>query len=168
MHRRTSGEDVRVNEQQSYQAGRLQPGERVLAVGRLHWIIYCNAVIALALSALLLWFGFRGERTVGTTVMTATGLLVLVAAAGLAVVALLRQRTTEIAVTSMRMLYQRGILSRLVGEMSLEKIESVTVSQTILGRAENYGTLVVHGAGQDIELHNIRAPNELRNSMTAA
>jgi hypothetical protein len=55
--------------------------------------------------------------------------------------------TTEIAVTTSRLIYKRGLVARYVGEMSIDRIEGVNVLQTVLGRIFNYGRIMVRGMG---------------------
>jgi uncharacterized membrane protein YdbT with pleckstrin-like domain len=52
--------------------------------------------------------------------------------------------------------------------MNMDKIESVDVDQSLLGRLLNYGTIHVFGTGEGIEsLRRIAAPLALRNAITA-
>jgi hypothetical protein len=52
--------------------------------------------------------------------------------------------------------------------MHLDKVESVDVGQSILGRLLDYGTVVVRGTGAGIEpLSNIAEPLKLRSFVTA-
>jgi hypothetical protein len=55
--------------------------------------------------------------------------------------------TTEIAVTTSRLIYKRGLVARYVGEMSIDRIEGVNVLQSILGRLLGYGRIMVRGMG---------------------
>ena len=55
--------------------------------------------------------------------------------------------TTEIAVTSSRIVYKRGVVARYVGEMSIDRIEGVNVLQSFLGRLLNFGRVMVRGMG---------------------
>lgn len=55
--------------------------------------------------------------------------------------------TTEIAITTSRLIYKRGLVARYVGEMSIDRIEGVNVLQGILGRILNYGRVMVRGMG---------------------
>ncbi len=55
--------------------------------------------------------------------------------------------TTEIAITNRRLIYKRGIVSRHVDEMSIDRVEGVIVEQGILGRIFKYGRVVVRGMG---------------------
>src|SRR5262249_43319724 len=52
-------------------------------------------------------------------------------------------------------------------EMNMDKVESVDVDQSILGRMLNCGDITIRGTGVGIEpLHNIDAPLEFRNQVT--
>jgi uncharacterized membrane protein YdbT with pleckstrin-like domain len=52
--------------------------------------------------------------------------------------------------------------------MNMDKVESVSVNQSILGRILDYGTLHVLGTGQGIEhLHRIAQPLALRAAIIA-
>jgi uncharacterized membrane protein YdbT with pleckstrin-like domain len=55
--------------------------------------------------------------------------------------------TTEIAVTSKRVIYKRGWIGRRADEINLSKVESVHVDQGIIGRVLGYGTVQVRGTG---------------------
>jgi uncharacterized membrane protein YdbT with pleckstrin-like domain len=54
---------------------------------------------------------------------------------------------TEHAVTSKRVIYKTGIIARKTEEQMLQKIETVEVSQGILGRILGYGDVKVTGTG---------------------
>lgn len=55
--------------------------------------------------------------------------------------------TTEIAVTTSRLIYKRGLVARHVGEISIDRIEGVNVLQGFWGRIFDYGRVVVRGMG---------------------
>ena len=61
--------------------------------------------------------------------------------------ALITIRTAEIAVTTRRVINKRGLIRRDTVEINASKIESIDLSQSILGRALNYGTVIVRGTG---------------------
>ena len=54
---------------------------------------------------------------------------------------------TEMAITSKRIIYKTGLLSRKTIEINLNKIESIQVNQGLFGRMMGYGNLVMAGAG---------------------
>jgi hypothetical protein len=147
----------------------LQPGERILARGRYHWIIYADAI-----AFLLVGFGLAAVLPF-MTIDNALKLIVPVAAGLLIVLspvmgfrAWFNQWTTEIAVTNFRVIRKSGFIRRRTWEMNMDKIESVTVDQSILGRVLGYGTVHVLGTGEGTEhLHQISTPLELRNRIVA-
>lgn len=63
------------------------------------------------------------------------------------VVAFIRYKTTELAITNKRVFAKFGFISRHTIEMNLQKVESIQVSQSILGRIFNFGSLVISGGG---------------------
>jgi hypothetical protein len=49
----------------------------------------------------------------------------------------------------------------------MDKVESVDVDQSVMGRILNYGDIIIRGVGVGIEpLKNIEAPIEFRNHVT--
>ena len=53
--------------------------------------------------------------------------------------------TTETDVTNMRVVHKTGFIKRRTLEMSLDKVESVDITQSILGRLLNYGDVTIQG-----------------------
>lgn len=71
--------------------------------------------------------------------------------------------TTEIVVTTFRFVYKTGLISRQTQEVSLGKIEEITLRQSIWGRILDYGNLVLRGTGVGvIELPALDNPVHLR------
>lgn len=82
---------------------------------------------------------------------------------------LINMLTTEIGVTNYRLIYKTGIIARNVGEMNLNRVESLHVSQSILGRILNYGQVEVRGMGVgDISLPALHDPLSLRRAIEVA
>jgi uncharacterized membrane protein YdbT with pleckstrin-like domain len=80
----------------------------------------------------------------------------------------IRRATTELAVTDHRVIYKSGLLSRHTIEMNRDKVESVDVDQSLLGRIFGYGTVVVRGTGGSLEpMRNIGDPLTFRTYITA-
>jgi uncharacterized membrane protein YdbT with pleckstrin-like domain len=77
--------------------------------------------------------------------------------------------STEIAVTTNRLIYKRGLVARYVGEMNIDRIESMAVLQTILGRIFGYGRLMVRGMGVgELILPPIADPIAFRKAIETA
>jgi uncharacterized membrane protein YdbT with pleckstrin-like domain len=76
--------------------------------------------------------------------------------------------TTETDVTTLRVVHKEGFIKRRTFEMSLDKVESVDVDQSILGRILNYGNVTILGVGEGKErIKTIAAPLTFRNHITA-
>lgn len=77
--------------------------------------------------------------------------------------------TSEFAITNKRVIIKVGFISRRTLEINLQKIESISVDQTILGRILDYGNIVVIGTGGTKEpFSNISAPMEFRRQYQQA
>ena len=146
----------------------LQPGEKVLYSTNAHWIFYLPAIAAWIAAIFL--FALSRQTTTESLV-----LLCLAASAVVAIVALywtlrawFHRWTTETDVTNMRVVHKTGFVKRRTFEMSLDKVESVDVNQSIAGRILNYGDVTVRGVGEGAEtIDSIAAPLEFRNHITA-
>jgi uncharacterized membrane protein YdbT with pleckstrin-like domain len=146
----------------------LQPGEKVLYSTNAHWMFYLPAIAAWILAVVLLILS-RSTTTEGLI------LLCLSAAAVVAIAALywtakawFHRWTTETDVTNLRVVHKTGFIKRRTFEMSLDKVESVDVNQSILGRILNYGDVTILGVGEGKEtISTIASPLAFRNSITA-
>jgi uncharacterized membrane protein YdbT with pleckstrin-like domain len=98
----------------------------------------------------------------------AAGIFALLALSA-ALRAFIRRATTELAVTDHRVIYKSGLLSRHTIEMNRDKVESVDVDQSLLGRILGYGTVIVRGTGGSLEpIRNIGDPLRFRTHITAS
>jgi uncharacterized membrane protein YdbT with pleckstrin-like domain len=80
--------------------------------------------------------------------------------------AVIRRQTTELVLTDRRIITKRGLISRNTVEMNLNKVESVHVDQSLMGRIFNYGDITVVGTGSSLEpLLGISSPLELRKKI---
>ena len=152
----------------SYVKSVLQPGETVRYATDIHWIIYLPGIGLLVLAVVAYWFGFQPVTGGASSIWHWIAGVLFLAAAAAMFVAWFRRWTTEIAVTDRRIIYKRGFIRRRTIEMHLDKVESVDVDQSILGRIMNYGDILIRGVGVGIEpLKNIDAPIAFRNHVTA-
>jgi uncharacterized membrane protein YdbT with pleckstrin-like domain len=87
------------------------------------------------------------------------GLIVVLVGTSLFVGLMLQIWTTEIGVTTQRLIYKRGLLWRTTKELQLRAIEEVNLNQGVLGRLFNYGRIDLHGTGvDDIRLPSLAEP----------
>jgi len=143
----------------------LQPGEKIVFSGTIHWIIYLPGMVVMA--AALFCLTRSGNTAAGPFWLIAAAMLAIIGMFGI-LRAWFRRWTTEIDVTDRRVVYKRGFIRRHTVEMNMDKIESVDVDQSVLGRLFDFGDIVIRGTGVGIEpLHRIGAPLEFRNHVTA-
>jgi uncharacterized membrane protein YdbT with pleckstrin-like domain len=152
----------------SYVRSVLQPGENVRYATDIHWVIYLPGILLVILAAVVYWFGHRPVAIGAARIWEWIAAILFVMAAVALFIAWFRRWTTEIAVTDRRIIFKRGFIRRHTIEMHLDKVESIDVDQSILGRIFNYGDILIHGVGVGIEpLKNIDSPITFRNHVTA-
>jgi len=121
----------------SYIESTLIPNEEIKYTGKLHWIIYIKSIAILIVGIIL---SFSSEtRLFGAGVILLSFLFYFKY--------WLDSITTELAVTSKRIIAKVGIIRRETIELNHSKVESLSVDQSILGRILNYGTLTINGTG---------------------
>jgi len=65
-----------------------------------------------------------------------------------------------------RVILKRGLLRRGTIEINIDKVASVVVRQSILGRILNFGTVIVRGTGGNVSpLAYVDAPLALRQAL---
>jgi uncharacterized membrane protein YdbT with pleckstrin-like domain len=113
-------------------------------------------------------YGGVGADSAIRDIVWAISLLVLAAGLLSLLRAWFRRWTTEIAVTDRRVIYKRGFIRRYTVEMHMDKVESIDVDQSVLGRLLDYGDVIVRGTGASFEpLPMVQSPIKLRNAVTA-
>ena len=147
----------------------LQPGEKVLYSTNAHWIFFLPAILLWILATAL--FVLSGLVPAGSALILfcwALAAIVAIAALYKTVTAWFHRWTTETDVTNLRVVHKTGFITRQTFEMSLDKIESVDVNQSILGRILNYGDVSIFGVGEGNKtIDTIASPLEFRNHITA-
>jgi uncharacterized membrane protein YdbT with pleckstrin-like domain len=84
-------------------------------------------------------------------------------------IAFIRYKSTELAVTTKRTVAKFGFISRHTIEMNLSKIETIQVTQSFLGRIFDFGSLIISGAGIPQEpIPGIGQPMEFRRAVLEA
>jgi uncharacterized membrane protein YdbT with pleckstrin-like domain len=143
----------------------LQPSENVKYIGGLHWTIYRDAILfcILAVASLIAYFSLSGDQAFVALVVA--GFFVLLAVVSFARSWFVRV-TTEIVVTDKRIIHKVGWIARRTEEINVTKVETVDVSQGVMGRIFGYGTVLIRGIGGSWEpLRRVASPLELRNSI---
>ena len=129
----------------SYVEKALVEGERVLYLGRLSlWSLFPQLFFGVLLTPIVV------------------GLFLLVPA-------LVKYRSTELAVTNKRVIAKFGFVSRHTIELNVAKIESVQVEQGVVARMFDYGSIIVAGGGNPFApVHGIANPLGFRRAFLEA
>ncbi len=166
----------------------LGPGEELVHVGSFHWMYTLQAFMSIIwgmVISLMVMFGavyaykklgwfppdlpaFESLQYLHPGIRIGAFLAFILGLLGFAQMMVVKA-TTEIAITSNRLVYKRGLVARHVGEMSIDRIEGVNVLQTILGRLFNYGRLAIRGMGiGEVVLPPIEDPITFRQAIEKA
>jgi uncharacterized membrane protein YdbT with pleckstrin-like domain len=146
----------------------LASGEEVIHRANFNWTYSFFPVFWFALGAASLVFIFFVQYAAGVPyeqLRVGWWSGVIAAAAGTVILTnhIIILVTTEIVVTTYRFVYKTGLISRHTQEVSLNKIEEITLHQTVWGRFLGYGKLVLRGTGVGvITLPNLDNPIHLR------
>jgi uncharacterized membrane protein YdbT with pleckstrin-like domain len=148
-------------EAMSYLDHVLQPGEKILYRTTVSWTLFFPG-IALLIVAIIVY----GLASTAIPLFWANILFAIIGLPALFLLfrAWFARWTTEIAVTNSRIILKRGFIRRHTIEMHMDKVESVDVDQSLLGRLLNYGNITVRGTGAGFEpLHMIDHPLRFRS-----
>ncbi|MFZ1967900.1 MAG: PH domain-containing protein, partial [Bradyrhizobium sp.] len=132
------------------------------------WIFFGRAIAAWILALVLLVLSrMTVTESVVLLCLSATAVVAL-AALYWTVIAWFQRWTTETDVTNLRVVHKSGFIQRRTFEISLDKVESVDVTQSIMGRILNYGDVTILGVGEGKEtIATIASPLKFRTFITA-
>ena len=106
------------------------------------------------------WWGQAGLILLGIlTIWFAVGIVFII-------MAIINVKSTELAVTNKKLIGKIGFIRRSSIDIPIQKIESVSIEQSLVGRFLNYGTLTIKGTGGDgITIQNIKNPLLFRKTV---
>ena len=144
----------------------LLPGERVLYKTRLHWGVFIKPALVVLVGVVLMVLLRQVQDPPWLWMFGAAVALVGLA---WAFVHYVQVMTSEFAVTSSRLIFKVGLISRYTTELLLAKVESIGVQQGLMGRMLSYGDLTVTGTGGAREVfRRVRDPIGFRNHVQQA
>jgi uncharacterized membrane protein YdbT with pleckstrin-like domain len=121
-----------------YVSTNLMSDERVIYTGELHWFVFVPGIILLLVAVCVFWLlpehGF----------LSVIALLFAIASL---IKAFIFKISTELAITSKRVIAKFGLISRTTVELNHDKVESFHIDQSVFGRIFGFGTVVVCGTG---------------------
>ena len=123
-----------------YVENNLMNDEKVVYKATIHWFIFVPGVVLTVIGIVLLDSGeASGARVLGY-------LAILLAIFSL-IKAFITKLTTELAITSKRVIAKVGLIRRNTVELNHSKVESFNIDQSIFGRIFGFGTVFVNGTG---------------------
>jgi uncharacterized membrane protein YdbT with pleckstrin-like domain len=164
----------------SYITKSLVPGETLLFETRHHWIVLLGPLllslilgvpgVALLIDAVAAKNGHGDipslESSLGPGGMTMLGAVLVLIAVIVFAWGAAKRNATEMAVTNRRVLIKTGMASRRTLDLMLNKVESIGVTETFMGRIFGYGSVVIHGTGGTPESFVMIAhPQQFRQSV---
>jgi len=156
-----------------YVTKNLMANEDLTYEAKIHWIIYVNPVLMLLLGVFVARISvsdlFRGFHPLIGQIAAIIGLLIILSGLFEYLKAFILSKTTELAVTNRRIIAKFGFIRRNTVEVFHHKVESVNVTQGIIGRLLNYGTINITGTGGRIApVRSIWSPIRFRNEVMKA
>lgn len=154
----------------SYIENTLMSDEKIIFGTKPHWIIFSPSVTWLIASLLVLVFGpelgLQSTIIFGHKIYAIASLLAVCIAVYYAISAYINYISSEYAITDKRVLMKTGLIQRRSMEVFLSKIESISASQSVVGRILQYGTITISGTGGSKDPFNyIPNPLEFRRKV---
>jgi uncharacterized membrane protein YdbT with pleckstrin-like domain len=141
----------------SYVEKNLLNSESITYRAYLSRIIYLRAALLLIVGVVLALY---------SQTFSAPSVLLFIAAAVGFIAAFIKRATSEFAVTNKRIILKVGLIRRRSMEIMLNKVESIDVSQGIIGRVLNFGSIAVVGTGGTKDpFHRISKPLGFRRAV---
>ena len=145
----------------SYVDSNLMNGEVVMHRAKLHKILFLwPGIVALVAFILGLWILVHPQyKLMSAGISFLVGIIFLLSP-------YVQYVTSEYAVTNKRVVVKVGLISRQTLETLLQKIEAISVDQTVVGRMLNYGSITIIGTGGTRETFlNIADPLGFRRAV---
>jgi uncharacterized membrane protein YdbT with pleckstrin-like domain len=158
----------------SYVETLLANGEQIVYTTKKHWIAPAFSTVTgtlLTLGGLAALFGtfFTGDGILGGLLLWG-GLIALLIGLGLLVNAAVKWWAQHYFVTNQKVMKVEGIMRKSTSGSALEKVNDITMEQSLLGRWLGYGTVRVLTAADESNLHYtvMRNPVEFRKAILDA
>lgn len=133
-----------------YVENNLMPGEEVVYTGHVHVFSLVPGLVTFIFGAILASLPSTHPQLAVPAIRMfcwVGGVMFLLSGGFHLLQALIRKSTTELALTTRRVIAKSGIIMREITELNYSRIESFTVDQPILGMIFGYGTFFIHGIG---------------------
>jgi uncharacterized membrane protein YdbT with pleckstrin-like domain len=140
----------------SYVDRSLMDGERIVYRGKLHWVVFLWPIIFFVAAIMLtIITDGAGGFVIGFMLMSVSIFW--------SIGSFITYKTSEFGITNKRVILKVGFIHRNSLEVLLNKVESIQVNQSILGRILGFGSVTISDTGGTKDpFHKIDAPLEFR------
>jgi uncharacterized membrane protein YdbT with pleckstrin-like domain len=144
----------------------LNEGEEIVLDLHPHWFFFFQPLLALLASIALGGWVLVGWGSAPDLIEIPVGVLILVAL-GWFGWTYAKWATTNFVITTDRLIYRHGVLSKHGIEIPLERVNTVFFSQSIFERILGSGDLVIESAGEQGQqsFSNVRKPSAVQNEI---
>ncbi|MDM8564306.1 DnaJ domain-containing protein [Candidatus Halobeggiatoa sp. HSG11] len=175
---------LKIKDASMYIRRTLISGEKIIYQAYPHWLFYLDVIglifflsssylllnepvfIQQNIPKIILWIPWLTTDYLEISVWSlGLGVLVFI---GIMVIweAFVDNKTTELIITSRRILHKTGLLNRTVIDLKLGRFESIKVKQTLAGRIFNYGSITITGMSKmQTTVHHIVAPLKFKKQL---
>jgi uncharacterized membrane protein YdbT with pleckstrin-like domain len=157
----------------SYIEKTLVPGEKVVYTTRLHWIVMLGHIfvglVLIAGGSFLFYYANYHRVTLQRTdihVLIGAGTALVISGLLVIYIGSIARKSTEMAVTTRRVVIKKGLTSRTTIELLLNKVETIEVNESTMGRMLGYGSITMVGTGGTSEpFHKMSHPLDFRSAV---
>jgi hypothetical protein len=145
----------------------LGTNEKVLYRAKIHSLFYIRIwALYIILSACTAWLAYAYPSYIGIIVP----MCLFLGSTFFCLRLIIPLWTLEIALTNLRIVLKRGLLTLHTHELEVPAIEEVNLRQSFAGRILNYGTIIIRGIGdvEDLTLSRIADPLTFRREIASA
>ncbi|HCQ8110909.1 TPA: PH domain-containing protein [Klebsiella pneumoniae] len=149
----------------SYVDSNLSKGEEVIVRAHVSWLSFLITIIVSLFFLFIAFGGFMASAAAkeGEAHPNSVGWVFLFLGLFMLLNVVVKVATTELALTNKRIIAKFGFIRRSTIELRLEKVESISINQGLLGRLLGYGTVVVKGTGgTGTPIPSIKKPLDFR------
>lgn len=152
-----------------YVADNLLKNERIIHWGKVHWFVFIPGLLLIGcgmmIPAFIAKIPVAEHDYLPEAALIAAPIFVICTLAGLIGLtkAIFYKISTELAITDKRVIAKIGFIRRNTIELSHNKVESLAIHQSIVGRLLDFGTIIVNGTGGGrTPINGITAPLSFR------
>jgi len=141
----------------SYVANNLQTNEQVIIEGKLHWIIFVLPVFFLLIG----WLLYRSNGF-----WSHLGVAIMLFGLYKGLRNAIEYFTQEFVATNKRLIGKHGLIARDSLDLRLGRVESIRLTQDLLGRLLGYGTIQVGSAGSSDKFKHLTNALAFRSTVS--